>query len=92
VKRRVQKLGGSRFRKVDEGEQLAEMDRSYGSDYMPKSSDCGGSDIRGESLETEYEYSTECGENDNKEASNTGRGKRRSVILDVNALWRSFKE
>jgi len=38
------KTGGSRLRKVYEGQHLAEMDTSSGSDYMPKRSEGGGSD------------------------------------------------
>jgi len=43
-------------------------------------------------LETESKYSTECGASDIKEGTGKGRGKRRSVIPDVEAVWRSFEE
>ena len=59
---------------------------------MTESSEGGGSDNRSESLETEFEHSTECGATDNREGTNTGRGNRRSVIPDMEVVWRSFQE
>ena len=47
-------VGGNRLRKVNE-EELAEMDTSSGSDYMPKRIEGGGSGSGTELLETESE-------------------------------------
>ena len=82
----------SRLRKVDEGEELAEMDTSLRSDYMKERSEGGGSGSGSESLETESKYSTECVGTGSREVSNTNRGKRRSVIPNVEAVWRSIEE
>ena len=67
--------GGSRTRKIDEQEQLADMDTSYRREYMLERSVGGRSDSKGVLLEMEFEYSTECVASDSREG--IGRGRRK---------------
>ena len=62
------------------------------SDYMPERSGTGGTDSERESLETESANCSEWGGAGSTEGRKTGRGKRRSVIADVDVVWRSFEE
>jgi len=85
-------VGGSKLRKVGQEEKPAEMDTSSGNDYIPERSEGGGSFSGSESLETESEYFAEFVGTDSREVSKTGRGKRRTVSDDVDAMWRLFEE
>jgi len=83
-------VGGRRV--VDKGEEVAENDTSSRSDYMLERSETGGSDNERQSLEMESANCSEWGGAGSREGRNTGRGKRRSVIADVDAVWRSFEK